>query len=1134
MGRAISLFFISVFLLVLPAGCGQAPTEPDTQWVHFECFREIPGITPEEIEAVEAFIAAGHTFVYGALYSIEAFFNYRGEISGFTALFSEWLHNLFGIPFDIRFFEWDTLKAGLEDFSIDFTGELTSTAEREKTHFMTDAIGARMVGYFRLENSLPLSQIAYTRPVRYAFLYGAVTSQYVYNRRTDVFESFYVKNYAEAYALLRAGIVDAFIEERLAEVAFDVFDGIVVEDFSPFIYSNVSLATRNPANAPIISIVQRALAHGSIHYMTEMYNQGMHTYLQHKFYSRLSEKERYYLANRGVVRFLAEHDNYPMSFYNIHEHTFQGISHDVIREISALTGLYFELVNDNTMDRPEVLHMLETGEAAMVTELIRIPEREGRFLWTHTAIATDHYALISTRAQRSVRFHEIFHMRIGLVEGYAQTVMFKNWFPGHRYTVMYNNFDHAFIALGQGEVDLVMGSQNQLLVQTNFRGHPDYKVNFVFNYIYNSTFGFYRNEYVLMSIIDTALQLIDTYTIEHQWMRKTYDYRVQLARQQLNWFIFALVMVLFIMVIIVALIYMFKNKQELEEKSRFKSRFLATVSHEIRTPMNAIIGIAQIQLQKDELPDEYAASLETIYDSGNTMLNIINDILDLSKIETGKLDLHPAVYNIPAFISETVHLNSMRIGTKPVEFKLHVEPNLPGQAIGDELRLKQILNNLLSNAIKYTNSGYVKLSLTHSKEDEDLFLHFLIEDTGQGLKPEDQSRLYSEYLRFNTEANRKTEGTGIGLNITKSLVDMMDGTITLDSVYGKGSIFEVTVKQKPVNGPTIGEEQAAQLCNFTFVKKNKLTRKRLNRTHMSYGRVLVVDDVETNLFVARGLLAPYDLDVETALSGFEAIENINNGNTYDIIFMDHMMPRMDGIETTQKLRKNGYTGTIIALTANALVGSDDIFAQNGFDGFIAKPIDLNRLNEVLNKFIRDRHPTVLIQQDALEMKKKIRRIFRKDAEKAVTTLKSRDATMKQYITAVHSMKSALANIDETAAADTAARLEEAGLEKNTVYIDEYTPGFIALLEEIISEIDATQHTIDDDSIIEDVIFLNAQLKIIKIACEIYDAPTIYAALDVLKTKQWRSQTVTTLEKMRESLYSESDFESVGSLASALL
>jgi len=392
-----------------------------------------------------------------------------------------------------------------------------------------------------------------------------------------------------------------------------------------------------------------------------------------------------------------------------------------------------------------------------------------------------------------------------------------------------------------------------------------------------------------------------------------------------------------------------------EAANQSKSNFLATMSHEIRTPLNAILGITQIEMQNENLPERHMAAYEKIHSSGINLLGIINDILDLTKIETGKMELTPFEYDVPSLINDAIQLNIVRIGSKPIDFKLTVDENLPTKLFGDEIRIKQILNNLLSNAIKYTEKGQVHLSVKHIMINENIMLIFSVSDTGQGIKEEDRKKIFDEYARFNMAANRSIEGTGLGLNIIKRIVELMEGEISVESEFGKGSIFTVSMIQQSADNSPIGEELARRLSNFTFTNK-KQNKQEITREMMPYGSVLVVDDVEINLYVACEILLSYKLEVEMADSGIAAIEKIVNGKKYDVIFMDHMMPKMDGIETTKKLRELGYTGFIVALTANALVGNDKMFENNGFDGFVPKPIDINLINTILNKFVRDMHP----------------------------------------------------------------------------------------------------------------------------------------------------------------------------------
>ena len=397
-------------------------------------------------------------------------------------------------------------------------------------------------------------------------------------------------------------------------------------------------------------------------------------------------------------------------------------------------------------------------------------------------------------------------------------------------------------------------------------------------------------------------------------------------------------------------------KEAAESNSKYKSKFLATMSHEIRTPMNVILGISENQLLNQDYSDEIRKAFENIYDSSSLLLNIINDILDLSKIEAGKFELNIASYEVLSIISDVVNMNNMRFGHKPIDFQLQVDEKIPVNLVGDELRIKQILNNLLSNAFKYTNEGLIELFIMVEPliEDKSVILIIIVRDTGQGMTPEQIERLFDEYSRFNLDANRTTVGTGLGMTITRNLVKMMNGEISANSIPGEGTTFTVRIPHEIASSVLLGKEAVENIQKFNFANTTRERRVNIKRELMPYGKVLVVDDMKSNLDVAKLLLTPYQLNIETAASGFDAIEIIRAGKVYDIIFMDHMMPKLDGIETTRKLREEGYNNPIIALTANAIAGQQEFFLASGFDAYISKPIDLRQLNDSLNKFIRDK------------------------------------------------------------------------------------------------------------------------------------------------------------------------------------
>ena len=591
---------------------------------------------------------------------------------------------------------------------------------------------------------------------------------------------------------------------------------------------------------------------------------------------------------------------------------------------------------------------------------------------------------------------------------------------------------------------------------------------------------------------------------------------------------------------------------EAQSATQAKSTFLANMSHEIRTPMNAILGITQIQLNNRFLDQNIRDGLEKIDASGDMLLGIINDILDLSKIEAGRLELLPAKYEIASLVSDTVQLNVMRIGGKPIEFDLSVDENMPAYLWGDELRVKQILNNILSNAFKYTMAGTVRMSLSSKAidgSDNEVMLVISISDSGQGMTSEQVAKLGEEYSRFNQEANRTTEGTGLGMSITRNLIRLMNGELIIESEPGKGSVFTVYLPQGNIYSGVLGAEATDNLHNFRSRNSAQMRRVQITRDPMPYGSVLIVDDVETNIFVAIGLMNPYGLKTDSVDSGFGAIERVKNGCVYDVIFMDHMMPKLDGIETTKIIRSIGYSHPIVALTANAVAGQAEVFLNNGFDEFISKPIDLRRLNAVLNKYVRDKQPPEVIEMARKEMEEKkepssenmaqtavdpqLAEIFMRDALKAHAALEAisekndygSEENLRAYIINMHGIKSALANIGKMDISAAASKLETAGREGRYETIISETPYFLNLLRSFMEELMPLEKTTADVTVDEDKTYLCEKLLAIKAACVEYNENSAYEAFMELKKSAWSKPTKMLLNTIGERLL-HSDFDDI--------
>lgn len=391
-----------------------------------------------------------------------------------------------------------------------------------------------------------------------------------------------------------------------------------------------------------------------------------------------------------------------------------------------------------------------------------------------------------------------------------------------------------------------------------------------------------------------------------------------------------------------------QQKAEIEQIARSKDSFFANMSHEIRTPINTIIGLNEMILRED-ISDEIAENAINIQNASKMLLTTINDILDLSKIESGKMEIVPAQYEVSAMFSDLVNLIWIRAHEKELEFKVDIDHEIPSMLYGDEVRIKQVVTNMLTNAVKYTQSGSVTLAAKGERVAADqIMLRISVTDTGMGIRKESLEDLFSSFKRVDEGDNRNIEGTGLGLNISKQLIEMMGGRIYVDSVYHKGSTFTVEVKQRIVNVRPIG------VINFAAQKQLNYRAKYKQSFTAPDARVLVVDDNDMNRMVAIKLLRGTGIQVDTAESGKECLRQTAE-NLYHVILMDHMMPDMDGEETMKAVRAQtkGFCQKvpIVALTANVMTNAEQVYRNMGFDGYLAKPINAALLEASLLKYL---------------------------------------------------------------------------------------------------------------------------------------------------------------------------------------
>jgi len=713
--------------------------------------------------------------------------------------------------------------------------------------------------------------------------------------------------------------------------------------------------------------------------------------------------------------------------------------------------------------------------------------------------------------------------------------------------------------------------------------------------------------------------------------------------------------IIFMSFLTIILIRLSISKARSDEQNLGKSAFLARMSHEIRTPMNSILGMAEL-IQRKKISGEIQEYIEIINQSGNNLLAIINDILDFSKIESGRLQIQNHNYQLASVINDMVNIMRARVAEKSLDFIVNVESTIPEQLYGDDMRLRQILTNLLSNAVKYTRKGYISLEVGMEKTDEEkIKLIFVVKDSGIGIKPEDKEKLFNEFARMDSLANKGIEGTGLGLVITRALCRAMGGDVTVTSDYGKGSVFKAVVTQeydidtpiayisdpenkrvlfydwrsdyvksiksslenlgvyyehfsefqeftkalangdfnyafisskhamdcidipatreKPLNLAIMVEPgeisvyrevSSVMLPVYSVTIANVLNNvsgellyhdKNLNTQFTApTANILIVDDISTNLRVAKELMALYNMNIQTCMSGPEAIQLVSK-NRFDIVFMDHMMPGMDGIETTALIRKidpaDAYYQKlpIIALTANAVSGQKEIFLEKGIDDFLAKPIEIHKLDEILEKWLPveklckteqpvnaveagpERDETISIQGidtakgqmncgGNFEIYLEILSDFSNDAESSLKNISDSLAkgNIDLYTTLVHALKGAARNIGAIEIGEKAAWLERSAEKGPLSEINEKTN---ELKEDVLTLINNVKSELEKYEVAkayrEDEDIPELRLEILKTALEEMDAEAINRMLVTFAGLSLDSNTKARIAEVEEHI-----------------
>ncbi len=1047
-------------------------------------YKSVPGITEREIAAVEALRARGRPLVYAALPSTELFTDESDRLSGYTKHFCAHLSALFGLSFVPEVRDWDAIIQGLEDGSVDFSGDLIPTPERRKKYLMTDAIAERSITIFTKSANEDLNAVSKRRVPKLGFLTGSVHLAPFTAVYKKPFEPVFVDNFEAAAKMLLDDSIDAFINESVTESFFMKYDFVIPKEFFPLTYIPVSLTAQRPEFAAVISVVDKYIRGGGMDTLAELYAQGAHDYRRYQLFSKFTEGEKRYLQEmaraKTTIPVGMEDDNYPICFYNEQEKAFQGIVPSVLREISKLTGLVFEPANKPGVTWTELLAMFSSGKALVISELLYSDARSGKYLWADRSYSTSLYMFLSRAGYPDLEIYQVLSKKVGVHKGTVYEEMYGQWFADSR-AIAFDSVAEAFAALEKGEIDLFFTSGNHLLSQANYRRNPGFKANIVLHHPIESKFGFRPDQNILASIVSKAQAVSRTEVIASQWERRTYDYAAEIARTRL---VFLLVFAAFLLGFLGLLgIFLMKNvslrknleqivamrTRELERQtatltavyaaipdlvfckdvnslytscnpsfekfvgkkeaeiigksdkelftidaemaeqfvvadkrvldsrnievveelvtypngtkkmletlkaplfqqgavtgmlgisrdvterkaaeeaaqaaSRAKGAFLARMSHEIRTPLNAVIGMSEIAKKSMDDPEKALASINQALASSRHLLGIINDVLDVSKIESGKLEMADQPFSLAVAAREAAAIISSRCAEKQVVFATN-SGDIPDVVVmGDKLRLNQVLINLLGNAVKFTdNGGEVSFHIQIVQEDQErVTAKFTISDTGIGMTREQLARLFVPFEQADNTIAARFGGTGLGLSISKNLIQAMGGYIAVASEPGAGSRFYFTL--------TFAKGEAAA---------PEAVVEAPDRMDLCGRRILLAEDIEVNRIIVHELLDFTGVTIDEAENGRQAVDIFlaSEPGQYQLIFMDVQMPVLDGYGAAREIRASSHPDAkgipIIAMTANAYTEDVNQALASGMNGHLAKPVDLGELVKAVARAI---------------------------------------------------------------------------------------------------------------------------------------------------------------------------------------
>jgi len=1028
------------------SSCGNNE-EPSMQII-FNTYKDIPGVTESHIDAVNQALENFDYFIYGMTQNAEAFYSLDGEIIGFAKHVTDWLSDLFGIPFIPQIFEFPEIIDGFENGNIHFSGQLTSTPERELIYRMTSPIANRSLTILRSDDAISLREIAQYRAPRFIFFEGTITGALIKNANAfDDFVSIYVETGEKAVYLILNGYADGFVGD--GGQAFELQEpGLSVETLYPFVIGTTSFSAQNPDIFVFVEIIQMALESSGMSILGGFYAQGRRDLSMHRLGLLLTDEERIFIENNREIIVAAQGVGYPVSFFSDFYEEFQGVAIDVLSHVETLTGLNFSIINDYSESSVlDIMEKLENGYAHIAAGVLRPGIIEGicyTVEWTDS-FYPDNYALLSRADFHNIGVDEILYARVGVIADRVYEQIFSSWFPGHMNIFKYANLGELVHALDSGEVDLAFSSLGGLALLINYYERPGFRANIVFDERYYVSFAIAPGQELLQSILNKAIFVIDTEFISSFWMSRTFDYSFRLLEAQWRTrmpFIISGIVLLIVVAVLAIILYgktvgentslgelvkertialeeeiiiRKEKEEEARNASKAKTAFIANMSHEIRTPMNSIIGFSELAMEED-MSSKARSYLSRISDSSNWLLQIINDILDVSKIESGKLELENVQFSFKDIFAACKEAFDPNAAEKELKLSFIQEPfDENKKLIGDPVRIRQVFTNLLSNAIKFTEKGEVKVLARVKKISETRCrVYCEVSDTGIGMTKEQTKKILEPFMQADVSITRKYGGTGLGLSIVKRLVELMDGELQVKSKVGNGSVLSFEISNEMIN-----VTGADSLKTIDVLKQGK---------PMFKGEVLVCEDNKMNQMVIIDHLSRVGLKTTVAENGNVGIKLIEKSvKTFDLILMDIHMPVKNGLDTAKEMIEMGVKAPIVALTANVMEADKASYIEVGMADCIGKPFVSGELWGVLLKYLK---PIKILNEESNiiegedDLKEKLSRRFLNDNQnKFEEIIGSCDDKAKCRIL-IHTLKGSASLLEEKKLKQISGEIEE--------------------------------------------------------------------------------------------------------------